>query len=479
MDLTTLPLVWAQADAPAQTLPAGVTVNSVYFLALRRWCSSLTLSSPQIVPSLAPVWAFLSALLLLSVAIIIFQGPTQALKQMFDIPGHVRLIQHASRRVWRSGRLISAAIGFTVLSWTAGQAMSYERPVGKADLLIITKTRGLAEAAVEQGMFAALTPLRDVAGLGDNLPLLVLAAIVVFRAAMEPPPAGRAPAGETVSLSQLRPRPGWMTIAWGGAALYGLYRLVSRLAGSVELPMGGGPVVVAAFIPLLMLLSDAVLLAWILTELRRAGLEDAGEDRVEIRPILALLPAALLAAIVALPARYVATFLWLLSAYLPTSISATALGRYIRWQLGPGLQTLQAAGLLFVGLAGVIAWSRGSFTEAITGYGRMLKAEGGHLVAAMVMAGAAAFVLAAPAYAVLLLLPAQTWVLAAADSYSHFATLPVGLWTLAAFILLAERSLPSAALLRATPKRADAVALANDGHASHHEALPTVGATLS
>ena len=44
----------------------------------------------------------------------------------------------------------------------------------------------------------------------------------------------------------------------------------------------------------------------------------------------------------------------------------------------------------------------------------------------------------------MLLLPAQAWVLNAADSYAHFLTLPVGLWTLAALIELAQRSLPTA-----------------------------------
>jgi hypothetical protein len=83
---------------------------------------------------------------------------------------------------------------------------------------------------------------------------------------------------------------------------------------------------------------------------------------------------------------------------------------------------------------------------SIGGYWRLLAAEGGHLVAALAMAGVAAGLLAAGVYSVVLLLPAQSWVLAAADSYAHYVTLPVGLWTLAALIELAERFLPSAAL---------------------------------
>ena len=131
--------------------------------------------------------AGLSALLMLAV---LCQGPVLALKQLLDLVGHARLIRTAARRVWRGGRVVTIAIGFTVVSWTASQAWVFlqesRRPEleegRKRDLVMLTKSRGLGELATEQGVLAALTPLRDVAGLADNLPLLIIAAIVVFRA---------------------------------------------------------------------------------------------------------------------------------------------------------------------------------------------------------------------------------------------------------------------------------------------------------
>jgi hypothetical protein len=479
MDWTTLPIVWAQVQAQGPGQPAGVTASSMYFMALRRWCSSLTLSSPRMVPSLAGLWTLLFALGALLVLVLVVQGPSRALRQIFNVMEHGRLIQKGSRRVWRAGRLVSAAIGFTVLSWTASQAVTFERAIGKNDLLNLTRTRGLAEIALEHGAFAGLTPLRDVGGLGDNLPLLVIAVMVVFKAAMEPPPVERTSAGHALLGSGPRRRAGWTTLVWGSASLYALYRVVSRLAGGGDLPMGGGPVAVAAFIPFLMLISDAALLAWVLTELRRSGLDETGEDRLEVWQAMALLPGVLLACAVALPARYIATFLWLGSAYLPTTVNATWVGDYLRWQLGPGLTYLQGAALPAIGLLGVVAWSRGTIKEAVAGYARMLAAEGGHLVVALAMAGAAACVLAAPAYAVLLLLPAQTWVLSAADAYSHFATLPVGLWTLAALVELAERSLPAATIARPAPRQSEAEVYRDAERPSHHDALPPVGAPVS
>ena len=94
MDLTMLPLVYAQAQ-PAVAEPHFDS------LALRRWCSSLTLSSPQAVPSLHGLWAFLAGLGVLLVVALFFQGPSAVLKQLFDLPGHVRLVRGGSAGVER------------------------------------------------------------------------------------------------------------------------------------------------------------------------------------------------------------------------------------------------------------------------------------------------------------------------------------------------------------------------------------------
>ena len=208
-----------------------------------------------------------------------------------------------------------------------------------------------------------------------------------------------------------------------------------------------------------MLVSDGFLLAWVLAELRHAGLDDTTEDRLDARRAIALFPGAVLASGLAMPSRYMATFVWLGSGYLPTSVSATSVGDYVRWQLGWGLTDLQAAALVSVGLAGAVAWSRGTMWGAIAGYQRLLAAEGGHLIAVVALASAASGLASAAAYAVVLLLPVQTWVLGAADAYAHFATLPIGLWSLAAFIELAQRMLPTATPVRPISRSAPIVDL--------------------
>jgi hypothetical protein len=109
MDLSLLPLVYAQAQ------PAAPNPSSMYSLALRRWCSSLTLSSPQTVPGLHGLWGLLAGLGALLVAAALFQGPVVVLKQLFDFLSHARLIRTAAERVWRGGRMVSIVIGFTVV----------------------------------------------------------------------------------------------------------------------------------------------------------------------------------------------------------------------------------------------------------------------------------------------------------------------------------------------------------------------------
>jgi hypothetical protein len=444
MDLLSLPLVWGQAD------PAAPNLDVAFLLALRRWFSSLTLSAPQSGHALHALPVFLAGLLCLLALAVTFQGPGAALKQLFNLPAHVELVRAATRRVWRAGRVVSIAIGFTVLSWTAAEAVVFlKQDTRRFDPTVLTKARGLGEVALEQGFFAGLTPLRDVAGLGDNLALLLVAAILAFRASLEPPVA-IIPPDPAAELEPFRPpqKSMWWFLVWGSASLCVLYRAVGWTAGSGDLPLGGCLTAEAFLIPAVLLISDGFLLAWLLSELRNAGFESTGEDRLDTKQAVALMPGAALACALALPARYVATFVWLSSAYLPTWVHETSWGGYVRWQLGWGLTDLQGASLVGLGIAGAVAWSRGTIRGAVAGYRRLLASQGGYLVAAVLMAGTAAGLLAAAVYSIVLLLPSQSWVLFAADSYAHYATLPVGLWTLAALIELGERSLPVARVAR-------------------------------
>ena len=138
------PIVWGQAT--------GSSPSSLTLLALRRWCSSLTLCSPGALPSFSGLWAWLLGLAGLLVLAVWFQGPVRALRQVFDLPGHVRLVSAAGDRLRRAGRMVAVTIGMTVISWTLGQTLRFNDPQGREDLRLLTKARSLSELAHEQGL---------------------------------------------------------------------------------------------------------------------------------------------------------------------------------------------------------------------------------------------------------------------------------------------------------------------------------------
>jgi len=425
-------IIWAQVP--------GTNPDAVPLLAFRRWYASLTLSSPEALPNRFGLWAWLLGLAALLVLAIVAQGPGRALRQLLDVPGLFRLMATALGRVRRASRLVAVLFGAMVLSWTAFQAISYSKPERKEDLAALLKTKSRGEVAIEQGELAALTPIRDLVGLGDTLILLIGASALVFKFSADRWGLGSDPASGTAGAV-----PAWTTLCWGAAWLYVLYRFASLVMDTDGLPLGSSGsclLLDAAAVPALMALADGLLLAWVLIELRQASPgADAGEG-LDVGAVIALLPAATLACLAALPARYAAAASALILPYFQgTTASPTrsVLSILVR---GWGLVGLQGAALTVTGLAGVVAWEPASPLRA---YGRLLRSDGGRLVGLLALTGATGGGLAALAYMALLSLPPQPWVLAAADSYAHYATLLVGLVTLAALVELGQRAAAPAA----------------------------------
>ena len=380
-----LPVVWAQATT-GNTAPTPVSnAAAMASLTLRRWCGSLTLGSPETSPGWLGLWAWLAGLGLILLLALVFQGPRRAVGQLFDVPGHVRLFARAGWRLRRAGRLLAVVIGLTVLSWTGSQAVTYNSAQGRDDVVRLTKSRGPLELALEQGSYAALIPLRDVAGLGGNLALLTVATVVLFRATAD----SWSGSGSAPSLPK---PPGWASVGWACGALYVLYRLVAMLAQSVDLPLGGCLMVEALVVPALMALVDGTVLAWVLVELRDAAHADpdGGGFGMVVREASGLIPAATVACVLTLPARYTAAGVLLASYHLPTSVNASAVGDAIRWNLGTGLAVWQGGALALAGFAGAVVWAGGSVGESARVYARVLSTQGARLAVVLGVAGLAA-----------------------------------------------------------------------------------------
>ncbi len=412
--------------------------NARPLLALWRWFESLTLTSPVSAPRLTGLWAWLLALGLLLIAAIALQGPRAALRQLLDLRGHFRLLRSATRRLRNAGRLVAILLGGTVFVWTLSQMTEFASETRLESLYVFMQSRGLPEIAAEEATLAAITPFRDLCGLGGTLFFLLPAAIVTFRLSLDhwgsihDPFAAMAP-----------PPPRWTLFCWGSAWLFAMYRFAGVVVRSGGFPTGGFGLLEVAAVPVLMAMADGLVLACILAELRRGGLS-LGDDHariVDARAAVGIWPLAVASCLLALPSRYVATTGWLLLPYAPGPRASQALSVLLR---GEGLIWLQGALMAFAAVMIAIAAWRDTPRRFVARGLHLLRLQGGRLVAWMAVCTAAAGLALGAAYAVLLAMPGQPWLLSAADSYAHYATLAIGLACLAGLVELGGQARPEA-----------------------------------
>ena len=125
MDWQALPFVWAET----QPAPASAQLDGAVCLAAGSPASLCRPRKPF--PIFHPLFALLARSPSCWLSRCSFRARSRVLKQIFDLPGHVRIVQDATRRVWLAGRLIAIVIGFTVLGWTASQALVFMRDDGR------------------------------------------------------------------------------------------------------------------------------------------------------------------------------------------------------------------------------------------------------------------------------------------------------------------------------------------------------------
>jgi hypothetical protein len=405
-------------------------------IAMRRWFSGVTLSSPEAIPSNVPLSALLLGCLALLCLVVIVQRPTAALRQLIDLPGHFRVLRGSINRLRRAGRLIAALLGASVLSWTVWQSRFFASSDRLEDLANLLKRKSPGEVAAEQGLLAAITPLRDLCGLSNNMVLLLAACALVFKVS-----ANGWSSLDTARDDSARRVPPWATAAWASAWVFGLYRLACHVWQANGLPLGQLPWVEVVLLPPAMLICDALLFSWTLNELRLAQ-TDSESSLLQDSALQAVtrLPYAMIGCLLLLPARYAATTAWLAVRSLPTSAPSS-----IRWLLATalfdwGLVWLQAASIALLPLVAACAWARdrGGFWRVLF---RVLRSGGARIFVLSTSLLVALAGLSSLAYLALLSLPAQPWVLAAADSYAHYLTLPLGLLLAASIVEIGDSTL--------------------------------------
>lgn len=438
-------LLWAQA---APTTVQGSQPNvEVAVLTLRRWFTSLTLGPPDGTPlTLSELKVWLLSWAALVVVVILVQGPRQALRQLFEIRGHFALLNAAGKRLRSAGRLIAVTVGVTVWTWTASQSWFYRSPQGRDDLQDLLRGRGVWELSLEHGVLAGLTPLRDVFGLADHLLLLGLAGLATFQVAM----AHWSGVAAIGSNTPQRQAPAfWTLVAWISAWAFAMYQCLLMLAATSDFPLGGLGALECVLIPMMIWLADGVMAAWVLSELRQARLGTDTLDAFDPSAAVSLLPAALGACLLLMPGRYLATGMLLALPYAPGLLS----GIELTWWI----VLAQGCGVALLGLAGAAAWSRGGFRGALEVFWALLRRQGARLAVSILALSLGTVAVTVPAYAILLALPPQSWVLSAADSYAHYGTLFVSLLGLSALVELGQRVLPEARVRLTEPVIADSI----------------------
>jgi len=417
--------LWAQSTPAAP----GTDPLVVARIALRRWFSGLTLSGPEVFSSQIPWLGLLGGLAGLLILAMAVQGPVRALAQLFDIPGHIRLVAAALARFRGAGRLTVLLLLVAVVSWTAWEARTYSATNRFEELALLIKNKGVFPLAVEQGVLAALTPLRELAGLGDTLILMLVVAVLVFKLGAE-----RWEGDETDDPGFV---PVWITPTWIAAWLFVLYRLTLNIIAPDGYPISASTYVEPVLIPTLMLICDGLLLGCVLGEVRRVNAEGLVGSRMA--EAVRWLPASIIACVAALPARVVAVMAYLILKYVPASAPSVVLGGLLWLLLSWGLIVLQAGSLVALPWVGAAAYGpvRGG-TWLV--WWRMMRDQGGRLVGLVALNLLACLVSVTAVYAVVLQYPVQAWLLAAADSYSHFVTIPLGLILMATLVEIADRA---------------------------------------
>jgi hypothetical protein len=426
----------------AQTTPLTpgsdpATATRLVDIALKRWFSGLTLSPHSPIPNLHAWTAWATAIAALAILALIVQKPAPAIAQFLDIPGHLRLVAASLGRFRRAGRLVAALCGAIVFSWTSWQALHHDEPRRLEDLAILLKSRSLSELTQEQAAHAALTPFRDLAGLADLSILLLIASLALFRLSAE----SWGPAGSSEHPDR-PPAPAGTVFAWGAAWIYLIYRTASVALHPDGWPLNGLLGIDLALIPLVMLASDGLLLAWVLHELRLAVSDAPTPPWTEsiAAALRGWLPATLAAA-AALPARTAALTAWLALPYIPSPAPAPLRLLFRELFRGDLLIWLQAASLALTPLLAAAAWTRHAGRPGLLALTLiLLQSQAGRLVAIILGGTVASAGLSALAYWTILSLPPQPWLLAAADAYAHFATLPAALLLLATLVELAGQA---------------------------------------
>jgi hypothetical protein len=416
-------------------------------LALKRWVAGATLTSPDTVPSpdfQSRFW--LIGLLLMILVSLIAQGPRRFIAGLLEWSS-VRQLIHLSFKRLRSRPIVPVVLGgMWLVSWTTSQMLQYDSPSGSDNLQMSLRTKTLPVFSLEQGVLAALTPLRDLSNLADCWPLVAAAIFLSFQYTSNLQWVPRSSMSPLMKSSSF-----WTQAFWIIGCIWIVYRTVIGVSGEDGLPLNTGAHIEVVLEPAIMLILDSFLLAWVVTEIRDSAFSDSNQMFPDFEKVVSLTPSIFLVNFLIVPGRYFAHSLWLvwnsLVDYISVAGSAsTSILNYVIWGLSWGILDLQVIAFPCIVMAGSLAWSQGSIRQLFKVTLSMYRNHGASIFLMVVFFGLMNVISSSLITTMVLSHPVEPWVFMAADSYCHFATLFTGLITLSGLIELGEQSLITASI---------------------------------
>ena len=282
---------------------------------------------------------------------------------------------------------------------------------------------------------AAVVPLRDWVGLGDLLPLVLGASILLFARTAEVAQHLRV---TTRTIEQVRFKRRMGTI-WVGLILLVAYRVIVFIVDPAAAPMADCMFVNAIAMPTLMLVADGILLSWVLTEFGRALLVHLDWEPDDTVAFNRGIPSSILCCALMNPGRYVlmGCAIWEAQFTTPATWPAS------RWVPILWACTIsQVLGLAWFGFPGVVAvMRRGSWRERLRAYATLIRRVGGQVLGLAILAIVLNVLALLPFYWIFGAMQRETWSLLGAASYGHYATLLLGIVFLAGVTQLACQEL--------------------------------------
>lgn len=411
------------------------------FLTIRRWVGHSTLSSPDLVGRgdyHATSW--LLGLMLLMMAAIIVQGPSRFLSGIISWPSFQKLMRSSLARLRKRPIVPLVLIGCLLLSWTTSQIFSYSGPGGLDDLQLTLRTKTLWTYSLEQGFLSAIIPLRDLANLADNWVIVLIATVSAFyyTNSMQWVPVSTMSAAQRQAYIKSQ-------YFWFAGGFWLIYRIIVGAASEGGLPLISGVFFETVVEPAVMIGIDAMILAWVVVELRDSQTLEPLDMKPRMSEIVQLLPAILLVNILVLPARYFVHIVWILWNNLLQTVNLKsiyynqAVESFV-WFLGDGFIYLQVVAFPLILVSGAVAFSSGSIRKMMKLVVGMLRFGGDKIV---LLAGCLGMVNLAGVTALNLLLishPQEPWVLIASDSYCHYFTFLTGMILMSGLIEIASEA---------------------------------------